>query len=83
VTGDYCLGNFSIHHAHLWLFLVDLLFVGGALGATIKFSMRFKKEYDPGMRVRPKIWTFLGIIFFQIIQDVSTYITNSLLKLSA
>ena len=68
--GDFCESSFSPKHAHLWLTLADYLFVGGALGATIKFSMRFKKDYPPEARARQKVWTFLGILFFQIIQDV-------------
>ncbi len=69
--GDYCIGNFSPKHAHLYLFLADLLFVGGALGATMKFTQRFKGQYQnvAERRIKAKIWTFLGIIFFQIIQD--------------
>lgn len=69
--GVYCENSFSFKHARLWLTLADYIFVGGATGAVIKFYLRVKPECAPIHRAGAKIWTFLGILFFQIIQDVS------------
>ena len=59
--GVYCENSFSPHHAHLYLTIIDYLFVGGALGATIRFFRRMVKEISPVHKPRPKIWSFLGI----------------------
>lgn len=69
--GVYCENSFSPKYAHLWLFLADILFVGGALGATIKFFRRMSKEIAPVHSASAKTWSFIGIIAFQIIQGVS------------
>ncbi|EMC99053.1 hypothetical protein BAUCODRAFT_146038 [Baudoinia panamericana UAMH 10762] len=68
--GVYCENSFSPKHAHLWLALLDFLFVGGALGATINFCRRLAKEkaVDPIHGGRWKVYSFLGIILFQILQ---------------
>ncbi|KAK0865969.1 hypothetical protein LTS02_005064 [Friedmanniomyces endolithicus] len=36
----FCENSFSPKYAHIWLMLADFLFIGGALGATIKFFQR-------------------------------------------
>jgi hypothetical protein len=71
--GVYCENSMSPKYAHLWLFLVDMLFVGGAFGAVIGFARRLAKEkvIDKSHRSRPKILSLLGILIFQILQDVS------------
>lgn len=50
--------------------------VGGALGAVIKFSDRFKKDYPQGVRARAKVFTFLGIVLFQLLQDIIFHLLN-------
>ncbi|KAK5701279.1 hypothetical protein LTR17_022736 [Elasticomyces elasticus] len=69
----YCENSFSPKYAHLYLTLVDYFFVGGALGAAIKFYQRMgRKEkaisIDRGSKA--KIWSFLGVLVFQILQDI-------------
>ena len=47
---------------------------GGALGATIKFFQRMgAKEHaiDRSHGAKAKIWCFIGILIFQMLQDVS------------
>lgn len=66
----YCENSFSPKYAHLWLFIADLLFIGGALGATIKFFQRLKTEIDHVHRGPAKVYSFIGIVAFQIIQGV-------------
>lgn len=68
----YCESSFSPKYAHLWLFLADLLFIGGALGATIKFTSRMKTEVKPEHKGKAKVYSFIGIILFQILQGVSS-----------
>lgn len=70
--GVYCENSFSPKYAHLWLFLADLLFIGGAIGAVIKFFRRMGKEkaIDLIHKPRAKIWSFIGILIFQIVQGV-------------
>lgn len=68
--GVYCENSFSPKHAHLYLTLVDYIFVGGALGATIQFFRRLRTECAPIHKPRAKIFSFLGIVVFQIIQDL-------------
>lgn len=69
--GEYCSNSFSPNHAHLWLFLAGILIVAGALEATGAFAKRMKSEMTGTHKERAKIYSFLGIIFFQIIQGVS------------
>lgn len=69
--GDYCESSWSFHHAHLYLTIIDYVFVGGALGATIRFARRVGSEIDASHKGRAKIWSFLGILIFQLIQNVS------------
>ena len=69
--GEYCSNSFSPNHAHLWLFLASILIVAGALEATGAFAKRMKSEMTGTHKERAKIYSFLGIIFFQIIQGVS------------
>lgn len=69
--GDYCSNSFSPSHAHLWLFIAGILIVAGALEATGAFAKRMKSEMSGTHKERAKIYSFLGIIFFQIIQGVS------------
>lgn len=71
--GDFCESSWSFQHAHLYLTIFDYLFVGGALGATITFARRVGKEIAPIHKPRAKIWSFLGILIFQLIQNVSTH----------
>ncbi|KYG47210.1 hypothetical protein M433DRAFT_86145, partial [Acidomyces richmondensis BFW] len=68
--GVYCENSMSPKHAHLWLFLADLLFIGGAFGATIQFVRRLIKEIDPVHKARAKIFSFVGIMAFQLLQDL-------------
>lgn len=68
---DYCESSWSPKHAHLYLTIADYLFIGGATGAMYKFYSRVRKECAPVHRPRPKIFSFFGILFFQMIQDVS------------
>ncbi|KAK0996964.1 hypothetical protein LTR54_010041 [Friedmanniomyces endolithicus] len=70
----YCENSFSPKYAHIWLTLADFLFIGGALGATIKFFQRMgAKEHaiDRNHGAKAKIWCFIGILIFQMLQDVS------------
>jgi hypothetical protein len=69
--GEYCSNSFSPKHAHLWLFLAGIFIVAGALEATGAFARRMKTEMSGKHHERAKIYSFLGIIFFQIIQGVS------------
>ena len=71
--GDFCESSFSPKHAHLYLTLADWLFVGGALGATIRFSARVRPDVAPIHKPRAKIYSFIGIILFQLIQNVSDF----------
>jgi len=71
--GVYCESSFKPDHAHLWLTLIDYFFVGGALGAVLRFTRRVRKEAAPIHKVRAKVFSIVGIIVFQIIQDVSYY----------
>ncbi|KAK0877209.1 hypothetical protein LTR87_008933 [Friedmanniomyces endolithicus] len=69
----YCENSFSPKYAHIWLTLADFLFIGGALGATIKFFQRMgAKEHtiDRGHGAKAKIWCFIGILIFQMLQDL-------------
>lgn len=69
--GDYCMGSWSPKHAHLYLFIADIMLIGGALGATMRFFGRMRTECALEHKPRPKVWSFVGIVLFQIIQDVS------------
>ncbi|KAK0248126.1 hypothetical protein LTR91_014958 [Friedmanniomyces endolithicus] len=69
----YCENSFSPKYAHIWLTIADFLFIGGALGATIKFFQRMgAKEHaiDRGHGAKAKIWAFIGILIFQMLQDL-------------
>lgn len=68
--GKYCSNSFAPKHAHLWLFLAGILIVAGALAATGEFAKRMQNEMDGTHKESAKIWSFLGIIFFQIIQGI-------------
>ena len=71
-TGDFCESSWSFQHAHLYLTIFDIVFVGGALGATIRFARRVGSEVAPVHKPRAKIWCFLGIVVFQLFQNVSS-----------
>jgi hypothetical protein len=68
--GDFCESSFSPKHAHLYLLLADYLFVGGALGATIRFYRRLRTDVAPIHKPKAKIFSFIGIVIFQLIQGV-------------
>ncbi|KAI9661225.1 MAG: hypothetical protein M1821_009552 [Bathelium mastoideum] len=74
--GVYCENSFSPKFAHLWLTLIDYLFVGGALGATISFYRRLAPEVDPSHKGKPKFFSFIGIIIFQVLQGLIFHILN-------
>ena len=69
----YCENSYAIKYAHLWLTLADFLLIGGALGATIKFIQRMGKEgaIAKEHKGRAKVFSFIGILLFQLIQGVS------------
>jgi hypothetical protein len=69
--GDFCESSFSPKHAHLYLLLADYLFVGGALGATIRFYRRLRYDCAPIHKPAAKIFSFIGIVIFQLVQNVS------------
>lgn len=73
----YCESSWSPKYAHIWLFIADILFIGGALGATIKFFRRLKTEISPVHRGVAKVYSFIGIVAFQILQGVSTAAMSS------
>lgn len=75
--GVYCENSMSPKYAHLWLFLADLLFIGGAFGATMAFYRRLAKEIGPTHKAKAKVISFVGIVAFQIIQGVSLYSSRS------
>ncbi|TKA71383.1 hypothetical protein B0A55_04027 [Friedmanniomyces simplex] len=75
----YCENSFSPKYAHIWLTLADFLLIGGALGATIKFFQRMgtkENAIDRSHGARAKIWTFVGILIFQMLQDIVFGILN-------
>ena len=74
--GVYCENSFSPKYAHLWLFLADILLIGGALGAAVRFARRMRTEITPEHRRRPKVISFIGIIAFQIIQGIVFHLLN-------
>ena len=76
---DYCEGSWSPKHAHLYLFIVDILLIGGALGATIRFFRRLVNECGSHHKPRAKVISFIGIVAFQFIQNVSQWRTTQTL----
>ncbi|KAK5118293.1 hypothetical protein LTR62_002806 [Meristemomyces frigidus] len=68
----YCENSFSPKYAHLWLTIIDLLFVGSALGPCIRLVQRLgkAKAFQANQAVRAKVWTFIGILIFQPLQGV-------------
>jgi len=72
-AGVYCENSMSPKYAHLWLFLADLLFIGGAFGATIQFFRRLINEIDPVHKPRAKVISFVGIMIFQLLQGVREF----------
>ncbi|KAK4561800.1 hypothetical protein LTR86_004479 [Recurvomyces mirabilis] len=68
----YCENSFSPKYAHLWLTIADFLFVGGALGAAIKFVQRMgkAKAFNINQKVRAKVYSYIGILVFQMLQDI-------------
>ncbi|KAL9095376.1 MAG: hypothetical protein Q9165_002247 [Trypethelium subeluteriae] len=74
--GVYCENSFSPKYAHLWLTLIDVLFVGGALGATVRFYRRLAKDIDPVHKGRPKFFSYIGIIAFQVLQGIIFHLLN-------
>ena len=68
---SFCESSFSPKHAHLYLLIADYLFVGGALGATIRFYRRLRHDCAPIHKPGAKIYSFIGIVIFQLIQNVS------------
>ena len=69
----YCENSFSPKYAHLWLTITDYVLIGGALGATIKFIQRMGKgkAIAKEHKGRAKVFSFIGILIFQILQGVS------------
>ncbi|KAK3067571.1 hypothetical protein LTR53_015492 [Teratosphaeriaceae sp. CCFEE 6253] len=76
---------FCVFASRWWLLAsVGLLtssssFVGGALGACIKFYQRMgtkEQKIDRAHGAKGKIWSFIGILLFQILQDILFGVLN-------
>jgi hypothetical protein len=69
----YCENSFSPKYAHLWLTLVDFLILGGAFTAVTKFAQKLGKEkrFQRAQKIRAKVFSYLGILIFQMLQGVS------------
>ncbi|KAF2766076.1 hypothetical protein EJ03DRAFT_338636 [Teratosphaeria nubilosa] len=67
----FCENSMSPKHAHLWIFLFDIFFVGGAFEGVTSFAKRMGKEgaISASHRARGRILTLLGIVIFQVLQD--------------
>ncbi|KAK5127961.1 hypothetical protein LTR85_005078 [Meristemomyces frigidus] len=72
----YCESSWSPKYAHVWLLIADILFIGGALGATVKFYQRMKTEVNTVHRCQAKVYSFIGIVAFQILQGIVFHLLN-------
>ncbi|OCL13952.1 hypothetical protein AOQ84DRAFT_331864 [Glonium stellatum] len=69
-AGVFCANSLSPRYAHIWLLLIDMFIIGGAVSAVIKFYIRLKKEINPKHHPLAKLLAFKGVVFFQFFQEI-------------
>jgi hypothetical protein len=66
----YCTNSLSPKYAHLWVMLIDIFIVGGALTALFRFYGRLRPEFAPEHRALGKLVAFKGMVIFQFFMDI-------------
>ncbi|KAK5048174.1 hypothetical protein LTR84_005844 [Exophiala bonariae] len=73
----YCPNSLSPKYAHIWLMLVELLVIGGAIGGVFGFYGRLKPEFNPKYHPLGKLVCFKGIVILLFLQDIIFGFLNS------
>ncbi|UKZ46730.1 hypothetical protein TrVGV298_000939 [Trichoderma virens] len=68
--GVYCINSLSPKYAHLWLLLIDIFIIGGALSAVFKLYRRCRSDFKRTNRAFGKLITFKGIVLLQFLQQI-------------
>ena len=66
----YCTNSLSPKYAHLWVMLIDIFIIGGALTALFRFYGRLKPEFAPKHHALGKLVAFKGMVIFQFFMDI-------------
>jgi len=73
----FCPNSLSPKYAHIWLMLLDIFVIGGAIGGVFRFYGRLKGEFDPKFRPLAKLVCFKGIVILLFFQDIIFGFLNS------
>ncbi|KAL7932095.1 organic solute transporter Ostalpha domain-containing protein [Trichoderma chlorosporum] len=68
--GVYCVNSLSPKYAHIWLLLIDIFIIGGALSAVFKLYRRCRSDFKETNRAFGKLITFKGIVLLQFLQQI-------------
>lgn len=68
--GVFCTNSLSPKYAHIWIMLLDIFVIGGAIGAVFRFYGRLKSEFAPKHHALAKLVAFKGMVIFQFFQEV-------------
>ncbi|OQV11089.1 hypothetical protein CLAIMM_14986 [Cladophialophora immunda] len=73
----FCSNSLSPRYAHIWLLLIDIFIIGGAIQAVIRFYKRLKKEMVPEHHALGKLISLKGIVIFLFLQEILFGFLNS------